>query len=300
MNKTFLPTFLLTAFFLPAAVQAAGSLSDLSSTSRSGSLPKTGDMVFSFLPKSFQRNPTLEMTVNTEVTQYGRLFRSVSPSAPAYYVAGAAGFKSLGDPVGGEKSPPAADLERAMKKSLANNGFLPADQPGQQPSLVLIYYWGSHYKLDPDTAKLFPERAAQYQLERASLVGGKKYVAELANRMEFGPAPGDNTELKEFLRYQAADDLYFVVASAYDYASMARGQKRLLWRTTMTVNAAGVNMRETLSPLIATAAPFFGHETVDPEISARRVSRSGNVEIGEARVIEDSVPLKPAPADPKK
>ncbi len=283
--------FLLTVLILPLVTRAAPKLSDLTSTGRPSALPHGGDFVFSLLPKSFQRNPTLEMTVNTEMTDYGRLFRQVSPSAPAYYVAMAAGFKQFGNPTGGEKSPAPAELERAMKKSLAANGYLSADQPGQAPSLVLIYYWGTHNKLDRETARNFPELAAKYQLERAALVGGKKYVAEIAHTMEWGPAPGDsNNELKEYLSYQAADDLYFVVASAYDYASVLRGQKTLLWRTTMTVNSAGVNMLETLSPLIATAAPFFGRETKDPEIAARRVSRDGKVEIGESKIINDPVP----------
>jgi len=33
---------------------------------------------------------------------------------------------------------------------------------------------------------------------------------------------------------------FFVVASAYDYDALAKGQRRLLWRTKMTVNALGV------------------------------------------------------------
>lgn len=284
---------LLPALFLSTVSGEVDRFSDGSSATQNLSRPKSGEFVFSLLPKSFQKNPTLEMTVNTEVTQYGRLFRPVSPSAPAFYVAEASGFKSFGDVTAGEKPPAASELEGVMKKSLAINGYLPADQPGQLPSIVLIYYWGSHYKLDPDTAKLFPERAAQYQLERASLVGGKKYAAELAHRMEWGPSPGENTTDKEYLRHQAIDDLYFVVASAYDYASLTQGQKRLLWRTTMTVNAAGVNMRETLSPLIATASPFFGHETPTPEIAGRRLTRGGRVEIGEAKVIEEPAPPKP-------
>ena len=84
---------LLTALLaLPLAAEAASKLSDLSSSGRPSALPKSGDFVFSFLPKSLQRNPTLDMTVNTEMTEYGRLFRAVSPSAPAYYVSLAAGF----------------------------------------------------------------------------------------------------------------------------------------------------------------------------------------------------------------
>src|SRR5438309_1081523 len=107
------PRLLLTSILLPlgahAALPTSPKLSD-------------GENIFSLLPKSFQRNPALNMTVNTEFTSYGRVMRPTSPTAPSYYLAQAAGFKQRGDSVAGEKSPPAAELERAMKKALAVNG----------------------------------------------------------------------------------------------------------------------------------------------------------------------------------
>src|SRR6266700_7076344 len=96
---------------------------------RASGLPKTGEFAFSLLPKSFQRNPTLEMTVNTEFTDYGRLLRSASPEQPVYYVPLPAGYKEFGGSIGGQHPPPPADLERAMKKALAVNGYLQAEKP---------------------------------------------------------------------------------------------------------------------------------------------------------------------------
>lgn len=255
-------------------------------------LPRSGDFVFNLLPKAFQRHPSLEMTVNTEVTAVGRLARPVSPSAPVYYVAQSAGFKPLGTPTGGEKSPPPAALERAMTQALAANGYLPSTQPAQRPTLVVIYYWGSHNKLDRDTAEQFPELAAKHDLERATLVGGKKYAAQLARRQEWGDSLVDHTALKDYVHDQSTDDLYFVVASAYDYAAAARNERRVIWRTTMTVNARGVSMTESLAPLIATAAPFFGVETPEPAIASRNISRDGRVEIGTPTVVPESAAKK--------
>ena len=91
------------------------------------------------------------MTVVTEMTDYGRMMRPVSPEQPMYYIAQAGGFRQLGDTVGGEKSPAVADLERALKKSLADNGYVPVAAEGQRPALVLIYTWGSHNALAPET-----------------------------------------------------------------------------------------------------------------------------------------------------
>jgi len=46
------------------------------------------------------------MTVVTEMTDYGRMMRPVSPEQPMYYVAQAGGFRQLGETVGGENRRP--------------------------------------------------------------------------------------------------------------------------------------------------------------------------------------------------
>lgn len=237
----------------------------------------------------------LEMTVNTEFTDYGRMLRPASPTQPVYYLPLPAGYKQLGAPMGGGKPPPVADLERAMKKSLAGNGYFAAEENGPKPTLVLIYYWGSHNTLDPETRAAFPELAARNRLERAVLVGGKKYANQTRSNLEWGPGLEERTVEREFLRDQINEDIYYVVASAYDYNSVARGDKKLAWRTSMTVNAIGVSMAETLGPLIAVASPFFGRETVEPQIDVRRSPRTGKVEMGAPTVVSDKAPEnKPA------
>jgi len=110
-----LPLFALFGWWSCASLLAASAPT---AVPRSTSGPqKSGDFVFSLLPKAFQREPALEMTVNTEFTDFGRLLRAATPEQPVYYESVAAGFKPLGAPMGGEHPPAAATLERAMKKS---------------------------------------------------------------------------------------------------------------------------------------------------------------------------------------
>jgi hypothetical protein len=255
--------------------------------------PKSGEFVFSLLPKAFQRTPDLEMTVNTEVTPYGRLLRTPTPQQPVYYLAHSGGFKPMGDSVAGEHPPSSEQIDRALTKALATNGYLPASASNQSPSLVIFYFWGSHNRLDRETEAQFPVLAAKHRMERAILVGGRTQLEKMARVLEWGENLTDRTPEYEYLRDQALDDLYFVVASAYDYAALGRNERNLVWRTTMTVNARGVAMKESLNPLIATAAPYFGRDMADPEIATRRISRWG-VDVGEDKVIEADVPL-PAP-----
>ena len=97
------------------------------------------------------------------------------------------------------------------------------------------------------------------------------------------------SEKNEFLVDQAVSDVYYVVASAYDYAALAKQERRLLWRTRMTVAASGVSEEQTLPTLIATAAPFFGREMTEPSIFAKRAVRDGHVELGTPTVVPPAV-----------
>jgi len=286
---------------LLAALAPGGSLAadvpPLSGKDPALRAPQSGDFVFSILPKAFQKHPTLDMTFNTEVTPYGRLLRPASLENPVYYVANDVGFRALGAPVGGEKPPPASDMERVLINALAKNGFLAAG-PGHPPTLAVIYFWGSHNKPDPETARQFPELARKYVLERAILVGGKNLADGMSFAMQWGDSPADHMGKAEFLRDQAAEELYYVVASAYDYQSLAHKKRELAWRTTLTVTSAGLAMKESLPPLVARAAPFFGREMTEPELGTRKISREGHVEIGTATIVAD--PPAPPPTATKK
>jgi hypothetical protein len=87
---------------------------------------------------------------------------------------------------------------------------------------------------------------------------------------------------------------YFVIASAYDYPAMRKGNRLLLWRTKMTVNSLGVSMTETLFPLITNAGPYFGRAMSEAATITKRISREGRVEIGTPVVVPDSAPPEPA------
>ena len=259
---------------------------------------------FSLMPKAFQSKPRIDMTVFTTVTDAGRLVAPASPEHPVYYVVHPAGYREFGESYAGVHQPPTADLERVMRKALASQGYLPATDAAHRPSLLVVFTWGMHNRLDPITASLSPEAKARNILERATLVGGNGFASRVRQAFEEHAmsqlSGGDaifylldpvyrltNQDTKmQYLMYQIYDDVYFVIASAYDYAAVAQGQPTLLWRTNMTVNTAGVNMKETLPPLIATAAPFFGRETAGTEALQRRIDRKGQVEIGQPTVVE--------------
>lgn len=287
------------------------------------------EWVFSLLPKSFQKNPKIDLTVITEMTEAGKKLPPVSAAAPAYFITQSGGFRQMGHAPGGEKSLSAEQVEKILVRSLATNGYRPAESPAHPPSLAVIYIWGSHNLLvegDVDNPSLSGEAVARNLLDRAALVGGEKFAKQMlelfqqADSMALSapPARVDPTGAvptiqpvigaaqldfmnpvaqfkraspkNEFLVDQSAEDLYYVVASAYDYASLAKKQRVLLWRTRMTVAAQGVSQEQTLPTLIASAAPYFGKEMTEPEILNKRAVPEGNVEVGVPTVVD------PAPA----
>ena len=306
---------------------------------------KSSNFVFSLLPKAFQKKPLLDFNVMTEMTPAGRKLTPPTPDHPVYYVQQAGKYIQTGSaPAGNEHAPPLADLEQAMKRSLATGGYLLGEPPAQQPALLIIFNYGSHNidppvppePTDPDAPppqapvtaeEMLPFIAQDIRLqrdlfERAALIGGGAFAIALRNAladevenmntnysMQQDVTPvspnraspfqrflsGKNSDLISHLVEDAFHSCYFVVATAYDYAAVARGEKRLLWRTKMTVDAQGVNMKESLGPLIASAGPLFGREMTEATVVSRKISREGTVTIGTA--VE--VPDPPAPSPPK-
>jgi len=306
--KTPLLRLVLPALFAVGLVHAAASERNSDSDSSA---------YFSLMPKAFQSRPQLDMTVITTVTDAGRLVAPASPDHPVYYVAQPGGFREFGGTYAGVHPPPVADLERVMKKALASQGYLPATDAAHRPSVLVVFTWGMHSRLDPNTEAISPEAMFQNMIERAALVGGFGFAHRVGHAYEdramsqlSGPSFADasfklidpvhrlteESVKSEYLMDQINEDIYFVVASAYDYAAVAQGKRTLLWRTNMTVNTSGVNMKETLPPLIATAAPFFGRETDGPEALQRRIYRKGQVDIGQATVVEYMDSSAPAAA----
>ncbi|HUR60031.1 MAG TPA: hypothetical protein VM029_20075 [Opitutaceae bacterium] len=321
-----LPVYLLAAVAVVAApAPAAPTPPPPAASPAPPAKKKESEWVFSLLPKSLQKNPRLELTVITEMTDAGRKLPPVSPSQPAYVELFSPGPRHLGHAAGNDATLKQPEIERLLVRALGATGYLPATPPEQRPSLLIIYTWGSHNLLtegDAENPVLSGEMLARNMLDRAGLVGGEKFAREMLKLFQEAdalslaarapPPPGGEPVLtpelvafvnpvEQFKRRsykneamvdQAASDVYYVVASAYDYRSAATSQKILLWRTRMTVASAGVSAAMSLPTLVLTAGPYFGKDMPEPEILSKRSLREGNVEIGTPTVVEDKPATK--------
>lgn len=314
-------------FLLAAALAGAVSAATAPATPTEKKPAKSdSDWVFSLLPKSLQKNPQLELTVITEMTDAGRKLPPVTPQQPAYFEPFSGGPKHLGDTTSQKYMLKQAEIERVLFKALASSGYLPAKAPEHPPGLVIIYTWGSHNLLneaDAENPSNSAEMVARNLLDRAAMVGGEKFAKELLRLFEQADAlsiaarapvaPDGNAVItpemvafmnpvemfkrqaakNEMLVDQAAADIYYVVATAYDYKAMAQNRRLVLWRTRMTVSSAGVSAEQAMPTMVLNAGPYFGKEMKEAEVTTKRSLRDANVEIGTATVVESDAKAPP-------
>jgi hypothetical protein len=251
---------------------------------------------FSLLPKAFQKNPELEMTGFTVMTDYGKTQPLSSPKNPVYYQIHNGGEQLRGEITTYKEVPTAAVLADMLERSLSAAGYQPA-KAAQKPALLLNYFWGAHDRMNSDTAEKFPELARNYVIERALLIGGKDYARRLSQELDRPSLVIDHTLKADFLRDQAKDDLFYVVVSAYKLEDVAHHKPQLLWRTTMTVNSHGINMVQGMPALIVMGKDFYGRESTQP-MALRRDVRSGSVKLGPLEILESGASVS-APGSPK-
>lgn len=313
-----------TALFL--LLPLIGKLSGAEETEQTEKTKPAARWNFELLPRAFQKNPNLDITVISELSAAGKQRPVPTSEAPVYYLLHAGGYKPRGEAVSQEQFP-AEKVEAILERALTASNYLPAP-PGVQPAIVVVYMWGPHNIVDPENA-LSPDRVIRNILDRAALAGGEKFATELeraikaSNDMAEASAPalapvGDGASFgaaaafgamaaladpvkrfrarsskNDFLLTQASSNCYYLVASAYDYQSLGTPQRLLLWRTRMTVSADGVSQLEAIPVMISSSAPYIGRDMPETAIITKPALLKGEVKMG-TPIIIDSLPTKPA------
>ncbi len=188
------------------------------------------------------------------------------PEHPADYVVFDAGYIEAGDPIANEKPPASSAMADALRNTLAAQGYQPAATG--QPQLLFVYHWGllnrdSHAIRNGLT--IDPNLHARLALLTTTRQDGEIENFLLDHRLMGRTNPAFRTP--GFLEFQyrdildlTHDDSYFVVLSAYDYASIGRREARLLWRVKMSTRSAGAAMADALPALLRGGAPYFGRD----------------------------------------
>ncbi|MFT3869089.1 MAG: hypothetical protein QM715_11580 [Nibricoccus sp.] len=308
--KATLPKLLLCIVSLSAAstiVAAADSRSPRTAEERR----KEWSYFFSsLLPTALQSHPLLAISVITEMTDEGKKLPPPTAEKPSYYIINSMGYQHRGHGVDDAGKVPEEDLQRFIQSSFASRHYNLADKD-HPATLALFYFWGVHARLDKADLETdmggFRDVGHRNLLSRAQLVGGTKFAKEFEAALidrERATVPGNaapigidpvymfsvRTELNRSLVDQILDDCYFVVVSAYDAGALAKGERKLLWRTKMSTPAQGLSISETIPTLVSSGKSYFGREMNEPTIVDKRINRKGTVGAGELKVIEMDEP----------
>jgi hypothetical protein len=225
------------------------------------------------------------------------------PGKPITYLIVGGVEKNLGDAVVNLKLPDAATVRGEVTKALASQGYVEAREGGPKPQIAILFSWGTANLVTLDADELTPppppgvspgnpqEALGVLQFNRREI--NQLIGADKADRHWLGALEGD--QLNEAYR----NDRIYVTVAALDVAAAARKERRLLWRTRISLDwrdhAAG-----SFSVMLASAAPFFGLNTARGVFVDDALRRKAEVEIGPTRVIEEPREKSPPPEKAKR
>jgi len=233
------------------------------------------------------------IAVITEYTDFGRKVAPPSADQPAYFVAQSTGQHDFGQALAGEPTLAAPAVQPQLAAALAAAHYLAAPA-GREPTLLVIFSWGLHAQVAPD----LEDPGYGNLLDRAALVAGQKFAAELRSVLDQydlsvaatsqrpwgaqmpgmrpttpailqdGFSPLESFRRRDLLTArlleQISDDCYYVIVTAYDYAALARGARRPLWRTKLSMRAQGTALPDAVAALLRQGSGYFGRDMDKP------------------------------------
>ena len=250
-------------------------------------------------PEPPRSRAAFDSSAVTEWTEVGRRIAAPTTDGPAYVVIYAKGQHDFGRALATEKTPAPEILDQRMENSLAQLHYLRTDAK-QPPAYLIVFSWGIHRALADTT----DDAGFANLLDRAALVGGNGFAQELRTAMEqtqsvsyatsngaFGAQmPGmrpvsaadlffsisplerfrKRDQKTEDLLNQISNDCYYVIISAFDYASVGQGKSQLLWRTKLTTTSPGTSLADAIPSLIASGAGYLGRSMSGAELFSGR------------------------------
>jgi hypothetical protein len=220
-----------------------------------------------------------DVTVVVDMTPAGRSAVHPTPEHPAYYLPVMRGYHELGDVVAGERYVSPHDIVRVLAPELFRQGYRVIEESHQTPDLIIDISWGY---ITPTAGN-----DTYNQNQRYALTLGKS-IFNVIMPESFG-----NREFMEAAR----EPRYFLVVTAYDYATWSKKQKHLiLWKAKMSVPTRGVFFNDVLFSLVQAGGPMFGHETINhPKLMPLP---EGQVDVGTPTVREGDTSRPVVPSSP--
>lgn len=202
---------------------------------------------------------------------------------PVHYLLLGMAERTLGAAWAGEPQPDRATLEKEIVRVLATQNFLRTQVGGPMPQLALIVTWGSaNLMIDDindtnDAGETTTSSLVWNQREIAQLVGADKANRHLLNGVE-----------AEAINDAARQDRLYLMLAAFDVQALARKEKKMLWRTRISIESRRTSLPESLAVMLNSAAPYFGRSTELPVFIDDNLRRKADVQIGAPVVVPNS------------
>ncbi len=215
---------------------------------------------------------------------------------PVYYIILGGAERTLGDPIGGEKMPKPDELKFEIARALHSQGFLLTKVGGPRPQIAILYSYGTANlssvdldETDPGTGETTTSTITFNRREIAALVGALK-----ADRHLLMPSEADR------INEAARDNRLYLFLAAFDVDALAQKQKKIVWRTRISIDSRRNTLPEVMRVMLASAAPYFATETDLPKFIEDADRRKAEVIIGTPTVVDDQAPPSAAPAAKRK
>jgi hypothetical protein len=196
---------------------------------------------------------------------------------------------TLGDAIAGEPMPKKDEVGAAVAAALVSQGFTLTKVGGPVPELAIVFSYGTANlataeinETDPTTGETTSSLIGFNNREIAQLVG-----ADRASRRMLMSSEADR------INEAARDNRVYIFVAALDVEALRKKQRKLIWRTRMSIDARRRTLPETMKIMLASAAPYFGTNTDLPQFIEDSDRRKAEVIIGTPKVVEDEVTKTP-------
>lgn len=236
-----------------------------------------------------------EVLVVSDITAPAGQNLRPTKESPIYYIVLGGAERALGDSIAGEKMPDRAVLTHEIERVMNTQGFTLTRVGGPRPSIALLFTYGTANlstadinDTDPTTGETTTSTISFNQREIAQLVGALKADRHLLMSSE-----------AERINEAAREDRLYILIAAFDVDALAKKQKKMLWRTRISISSRRQSLPESMKVMLASAAPYFATETDLPQFIEDADRRKTEVLIGTPTVVEDGKAETSQPAAKK-
>lgn len=227
------------------------------------------------------------------------------PGQPITYAIAGNYESNIGTPIAGEPRANAAAVEAEVTRVLATQGFIKSKVGEALPAIALLITWGSAV-LDTSEMALAPlpgritsvptdpndptdpntppdTRMVSYNQRQISQLVGADKASGLAL------TPNVLAQIND----AAGSNRVYIFIAAFDLESMAKKkEKKLLWRTRMSIPSIDHSLPDSLGIMLTSAAPFLGREVAAPVIIGEADRRKTDVQMGMPYVVPDAAKVE--------